>query len=171
MSENIESNRKQFPGEYSNFTVADTNVNQKIQWEPKSDYEKGGQYGKIRAYTWRSGHSVEIDETPGGERIRVIHPKGSYVEFQHTGDVIYRANNHSYEVVAGDKNLRVKGVCNIHVSGDANIKIDGNALTEIGGNQTTKIGGDWNVKVGGKIGFTAGSDIAFTAGGRIDLNK
>ena len=163
MSQNIEDNRKKFPGEYSNFTVADNTVNSKKIWEPPSDYNKGGQYGKVRAYTWRAGQSVEIDETKGGERIRVIHPNGSYVDMQHDGQTIYRSNNHSYEVILGDQNVRVKGNCNIHIGGNAFVKVDGNMTTEVGGDKIEKIGGKWTVK--------AGSDITFETGGNINLNK
>lgn len=161
MTHNIEDNRKKFPGDYVNWNVADKEINSKHRWEIPSDYEKGGQYTKIQAWTWRSGHSVEIDQTPGGERFRIIHPNGSYIEMQHDGQTIYRSNNHNYEVVVGDKNLRVKGNVNIHVSGDANIKVDGDVTTESGGTTTSKIGGNWNVKVAGDINFNTNGNINF----------
>lgn len=95
MSRNIEDNRQRWPRE--------------DLWEPKSDYEKGGKYHKVHATTYRSGHSVEFDDTEDGERIRVTHAKGSYTEMQSDGSVVRRANNNSYYVTVGDERTRTKG--------------------------------------------------------------
>ena len=161
MTDLIETNRKIFPKEYENWVVADKVIDPQKVFEPKSDYN--AQYGKIRVYSYRAGHSIEVDETPGYERFRIIHPNGSYVEMQSSGKTIYRSNNHNYQVAYGDNNIRVKGTCHIHVDGDANIKVDGSATYEVGGDLTEKIGGSWTVKVG--------KDITLQAGGTINLNK
>lgn len=146
MSQNIEDRRKKWPMFSDTYTVADEIVDAKKVWEPKSDYEKGGKYTKIQAWTWRGGQSVEVDNTPEGERIRVIHPKGSYVEMQSNGDVIFRSENDNYEVVHGKKNLRVRGDVHIQVDGDAKIKVLGNVTTEVGGNLNEKVAGEWVVQ-------------------------
>ena len=133
MSQNLEENRKQWPKEHDDFTVADKPVDPKKVWEPKSDYDAGGKYGKIRARTFRSGQSIEIDETPGGERIRIINTDGSYAEMQHDGTFVVRSQGSSHEVVVKDKNVRVKGDLNVYVSGDANLKVSGDVQAEVGG--------------------------------------
>lgn len=145
MSQNIEENRKTWPKASDNFTVGQKEVNNEKIWEPPSDYEKGGQYGKVHGRTFRSGHSIEIDETEGGKRIRIVHANGSYVEMQDDGTTIYRSNKDDYEVICGDKNVRVGGSVNVFVSGDANIKVGGSTAIETGSDLTLNVGG--NVKI------------------------
>lgn len=146
MSQNTEDNRKKWPGDSSNFTVNDKQVDGKKVWQPPSDYAAGGQYHKVHATTFRSGHSFEVDETDGGRRIRVTHADGSYMEMQHDGSVVHRIEKDGYEVVSGDKNVRVKGATNIYVSGDVNAKVDGSMTVEVGGTTDIKSGGAVTIK-------------------------
>ncbi len=141
MSQNIEENRKQWPKDVDDYTVSKKTIDSKKQWEPPSDYDAGGKYHKVHAKTYRSGQSIEIDETLDGERIRLINTDGSYVEMQHDGSFIHRAQGSSFEVVVKDKNVRVKGAINIHVSGDANMKVDGSMTAEIGGTLEATVAG------------------------------
>lgn len=146
MSQNINDRRKKWPKETDDFKVGTKTVNSKKEWEPPSDYDKGGKYTKVKAWTFRSGHSIEVDDTPGGERLRVYHTNGSYIDMQADGTNIYRAEKDDFEVVQGNKSLRVKGAVHIQITGDANVKVEGNADVEVGGNATTTIGGTWSVK-------------------------
>lgn len=146
MSQNINDRRKKWPKETDSFKVGSKTVDSKKEWEPPSDYDKGGKYTKVKAWTFRSGHSIEVDDTPGGERLRVYHTNGSYIDMQADGTNIYRAEKDDFEVVQGNKSLRVKGATHVHISGDADIKVDGNADVEVGGNSKWTIGGTWEVK-------------------------
>lgn len=144
MSQNIEENRKKFPREFDNFKVGSKDVDTKKVWEPKSDYDS--KYTKNHVTTYRSGHSVEFDDTEGAERIRITHASGSYTEWQHDGKVIHRSQDSSYEVVLADKNVRVKGGVQIDVDGDANINVKGNSDVAVGGNANLTVGAQWTCK-------------------------
>jgi hypothetical protein len=141
MSQNIEEKRQQWPKKEDNFTVASDTVDSKKVWQPASDYPKGGKYHKVRATTFRSGQSFEVDETPGAERFRLINTDGSYIEMQGDGTRVMRAEGSTHEVVVKDRNVRVKGTENVHISGAQNVKIEGNAKLEIGGNFDATVGG------------------------------
>jgi hypothetical protein len=151
MSQNVEEDRKKFPKEYDSFTVGSKQVDTKKVWQPKNSYDQGGEYHKNKVYTTPAGHYVEMDDTKDGERIRIQHLNGSFVEFRPDGSVVYRSNKDAYEVVAGEKNIRVKGSVNIQVDGNADIKIGGNADVEVSGNLTAEIGGMTEIKSGGEI--------------------
>lgn len=151
MSQLIDDNRKSWPKERDVFNVGSKDVDPQKVWEPKSDYDKGGQYGKVRATTYRSGHSFEIDETEGGKRIRVTHANGTYMEMQDDGTVVRKSMKDDFEVVAGDKNLRVKGAVNIYIDGDVNAKIGGNLQASVGGEMVMEVDGSSTLKSGGPL--------------------
>ena len=151
MSQNIEDNRKQWPGASQNFTVGKKQVDGSKVWEPGTDYPIGGEYMKVHATTYRSGQSIEVDETKGGERIRVINTDGSYMEMQHDGTFIHRSAGNSHEVVVKDKNVKVKGALHVSIEGDANIKVMGDAYAEVVGKLDATIGSTTHVKSGGDM--------------------
>lgn len=146
MSQNIEEDRKNWPKDHDDFTVSSKTINSSQVWQPPSDYPAGGKYHKVRAWTYRSGQSVEVDETPGGERIRVINSDGSFMEMQHDGKWVHRSQDSSYEIVGADKNVRVKGATNIQVDGDVNMKIGGALTGEVAGITNLSMDGGVNLK-------------------------
>ena len=80
-----------------------------------------------------SGHVIEYDDTPGGERILIKHRKGGGIEMRADGSIIISSPNNKVEVTGGDNTVIVEG--------DAEMVYKGNL------NQT--ITGDWNVDVAG----------------------
>jgi hypothetical protein len=122
-------------------------------WEqPKTSYN--GQYPYNKVIQTESGHIIEMDDTPGCERLHVYHKSGTFIEIDPNGSVIKRAKGSSYEIidrngyisVSGDANLSVKGAIKIYVGGDANIEVEG----------------DTNV--------TCFNDITMQAAGRVDIS-
>ena len=140
MAQDQEENRKAWPKVTDDFTVGGSTVDAQKVWEPEPGYDQGGQYGKVQVQTYRGGQSVEMDNTPGGERIKVSHPAGSYTEMQADGDVVARSNGDDYEVVAGTKNQRVQGDINIYADGNKNEKIGGQSTIEVAGLTITSAG-------------------------------
>lgn len=169
MPDIVNKNRQQWPGNTENWIVADNNIDSQKVFEPQTDYNSQYPYNHVTSY--RSGFTFEVDETPGIERYRFVHPNGSYIEYQHDGKVVYRANNNSYEVIAGDQNVRVKGTVNIHVDGGANIKIGGDVNLETSGNIKGKIGGNLEADISGSTTLKSGNDITIVSGGNIALTS
>lgn len=69
------------------------------------------------------GHVVELDDTPGSERINVFHKSGSYIEINEEGRRVQKIVGDDYEIVKQDKNVYVKGSLNIIVEGSADINV------------------------------------------------
>jgi hypothetical protein len=55
-----------------------------LVWEPASDYDTEYPYNLV--HTTKSGHAIEIDDTPGHERMHLWHRSGSYEEISDNVD-------------------------------------------------------------------------------------
>lgn len=84
--------------------------------EPTVDYTKI-KYPYNKATVTRSGHIIEVDDTPGFERLYSAHRTGSYALMDYTGDYTLKssrdfsifATNDFNNYVGGNKRTRVKG--------------------------------------------------------------
>ena len=73
-----------------------------------------------------SGHVIELDDTPNGERINIQHMSGSFIEMHPDGSIrILNEGTHEL-LIEKDHNQHTKGNFNIYVSGTATIKAEGN---------------------------------------------
>lgn len=97
-----------------------------------------------------AGHSWEIDDTPGGERILVKHKSGAGIELRADGSVLFSSVNKKVEVTGGDHtvivegegNLVYKGNLNVKVTGDYNLEVEGNINVTTAGTKTDTILGN-----------------------------
>ena len=89
--------------------------------EPESSLSYGAIYPHNHVTKTESGHVIEVDDTEGHERIRIIHKTGTYVEVNRTGQRVSKIVDNDIEVVVKDKTVYVSGNCNITVLGDCNI--------------------------------------------------
>lgn len=105
-----------------------------VTGEPDSPY--AAVYPHNKAVTTTSGHAIEIDDSPGTERIHIYHRSGTFVEIHPNGDVVTHTKNGFKTVTGNDK---------IHVTGDLDITVDGNMNLTVGGNVTEKITGNLDV--------------------------
>lgn len=97
----------------------------------------------------QSGHVIEIDDTPSGERILIKHRTGSGVELRADGSVIISSKRNKVEVTGADQTVIVEG--------------DGNLVYR--GNLTVHVTGDYNLKVGGRINVETANDHKEIIGG------
>ena len=122
-------------------------------WEqPPIPYK--GQYPYNKITQTESGHIIEIDDTPGAERLQVYHRTGTFIEIDSTGTVVKRTVGSSYEII--DKNGYVS------VTGDASVSVKGNVKIYVGGDADIEVDGDTNIK--------CFNDITMEAAGRIDMS-
>jgi hypothetical protein len=109
---------------------------------PDSSYN--AEYPLNRVIQSRKGHTIEMDDTDGGERIRIRHgTNNAYIEIAPSGAITISTSNNVI-VAAG-------GSADIHARGEALIKADGNI----------KMSSDKDVEI------TAKGDILLAAAGRI----
>ncbi len=78
----------------------DTFTNTPIGPEPSSSYAAA--YPFNRTLTTESGHAVELDDTPGAERIRVIHKAGTYIEISPSGSITIKTPSDQYQITGGN---------------------------------------------------------------------
>ncbi len=132
-------------------------------WEqPQSPYK--GEYPYNKVTQTESGHVIEVDDTPGSERVHVYHKSGTFVEIDANGSIVKRAKGSSYEIVdrngkiaiSGKADISVNGACNIFVGNDANIEVDGdtNILCH----------NDITAMAGGKLNLSAVEDVNISGG-------
>jgi hypothetical protein len=160
--------------------------------EPPSGYS--AKYPFNRVIETASGHSIELDDTPGGERIMIYHRSGSYIQItgsststKNMGDnyQINERNNHVYiggnniVTIEGDSYVLVKGNKVEEIVGDykqivhGNIMVGGAGRVEINGADRTDIrsaslGLDSNVE---NLNIRTGKNIVFESGETINLKS
>lgn len=111
-----------------------------------------------------SGHSIEMDDTPNQERIRIQHgKKPSFIELQATGDVVHKIVGDGYEIIAGNKNVVISGFCNITINGDCNMHVIGNKNEKIDGDYNLIVAGGYNLRSHNDLSISGDSDISIAA--------
>ena len=86
-------------------------------------------------YESESGHLVEIDDTPGKERLHWYHRAGTFTEFHPKGMRVDRTNSHRYNITMG------------------------NLESIVGGEEKKKLQGDYTLDLGGHLTMQSSDDI------------
>jgi hypothetical protein len=102
-----------------------------------------------------SGHVIELDDTPGKERILLHHKSGTHIEIDSDGNIIHVDENNCYKLV--------KAGCYTYIKGSKSTTVDGGEEVYVKGNQTIKVDGNIKVNAGGNINMTAGGEIIMKA--------
>lgn len=113
--------------------------------EPSPAYAAEYPYNKARET--ESGHSFEMDDTPGVERVHLAHRAGSFIEFYPSGTKIEKIVKNNYKIVMSDDHLYVAGRVNVVLESNANIKVVGDCYLQVENNLETKVSGSMNVSI------------------------
>lgn len=119
------------------------------------------------------GHSFEMDDTPGRERVRLSQRSledgtpGSFIEMHPNGDMVQKIMGDGYEITTKDKNVLIEGMCNITIKGDAKITIEGDKIEEIFGDLIQNIRGNYFQSIGGVTKISGKSDMEITGGNQL----
>ena len=107
----------------------------------------------------KSGHTIEMDDTPERERVRIQHgTSNTFIEMHPNGDNVCKIYGDGYEIIAGAKNVIVSGVCNITINGDSNINVKGNKTEVIEGDYNLQVLGNMTARCLGSNGMQLFSD-------------
>jgi hypothetical protein len=118
---------------------------EKLGPEPKSPY--AAEYPHNKVTKTKSGHAIELDDTPDAERIHIYHKSGSYEEVGPDGTRVTKTVKDNYSITAGDDEIYIKGNAKVTIKGKCTVAIDGDcSLTAKNVNVTAK----QNVKVKAK---------------------
>ena len=145
-------------------------------------------YGMADIRETASGHVIELNDTPGGERILFRHKTGAGIEIRPDGTVLVVSTKNKVEVchgsneviVEGEANLTYKGNLNLNVTGDFNVncrdynvhargskteQIDNNSKTSIFGNSGNSVSGSFIQSIAGNTtNLTLGTQTLVTKG-------
>lgn len=124
---------------------------------PPSQY--AATYPNNKVIETTSGHIIEVDDTPGVERIRVFHTSNTFIEMHPNGDVVQYGANNNFRVVTSNDSLRVKGNVTVFVDGNADMTVTGNV------NQTVEEGDVVQTVTKGDVTQTIGGDVQQTVEG------
>jgi hypothetical protein len=136
--------------------------------EPRRWSEPGSAYNAVypfnRVIESMSGDShIQIDDTPGSERVTIWHRSGSYVEIDSRGTTTHKATSDKYEV--NDRNLHVYvgGRASLTVEGDYHVRVKGHKIEEIEGDYTQIVRGNHMISVAGQANINASEAVQMRA--------
>lgn len=107
-----------------------------------------------------SKHSIEIDDSPGAERIQITHDSGAYIQIDSKGTVSERAEADRYEINIGTKH---------ESSGHSVVTINGNSHVYVKGNKTEEVEGDYKLLVHGHTEFASGASLNINGSDQVNL--
>jgi hypothetical protein len=163
---NIKKNRK-----IDNIQLA----NSKQTWnEPDSAYGAGYPYNQVTET--EAGHLIELDSTPGAERIHVFHKTGTYIEIDVNGSMVRKTVGDNYEVidhnnfvyVKGAQCLTVEGKTSILVKDDAKIQVEGDLSVTSHGNTLVQSAGQTSI-ISENLRITAAKSFSLVSEGPISM--
>jgi len=132
---------------------------------PKSNYR--GEYGQVRMIKTPSGHSLELDDTKGNERVSLYHKVGSFIEFISDGSKHESTLGKSIQFISGGTNIKRNDSYKEVILGNRELEISkgekkvvNGATTDDNGNM---VSGDYfylgEVKYSvGKLSFSSAAD-------------
>lgn len=112
-----------------------------------------------RAIKTASGHTFEMDDTPGNERIILSHNSGNGIELRSDGSMTIAAAGQTIQVsrdqkiiIEGNATIVYGGNVDMEVAGDFNLKVAGNYNLEVGENRSESISGSWRTTTESNVG-------------------
>lgn len=120
-------------------------------------------YNSVQETT--SGHVIEIDDTPGGERVLIKHRTGAGMELRADGSVLISSRKQKVEVVGGDSKVIVEGEGDLVYKGDVNLSISGDFNVDVGGDYNLSVGGDKVEELRGRHTKVVSKDQNYTIRG------
>lgn len=117
------------------------------------------------------GHIIELDNTPGEERINIHHKSESYVEFDKDGnrteevmnDLILTVRNDNIIEIVGNKSITIGGNRTEDITGNSTITIGVDKSITISGNRTENITGNNTITIGGNLSITVTGNCLITS--------
>lgn len=153
-------------------TAVPHSVSSVVQDEPEAYYERttwnmpkpfnaiSPIYPYNKVIETEQGHVLEIDDTPGNERISTYHTSGTNEEYMANGDKTVTVVGSTYKAVYGSDYVYIIGDANITVDGDMRHLVKGNYHLEVNGNKTELIHGTRQSKIKNSEHLEIGQDFA-----------
>lgn len=115
--------------------------------EPETPYD--AKYPFNHVYESEAGHVVEIDDTPGAERLHWYHRSGTFREIHPDGTQVTKVKKNDYNFVIKDFYSTSGGSMNFHATEALRMKADQAIILNAGSTLNTQVGEDLNTVVDG----------------------
>jgi len=135
--------------------------------QPLSAYNTVYPYNKVMET--ESGHIMEFDDSPDGERIHLYHRKGTFLEIDPNGSQTNFIVGDGYQIVLRNNNIYIVGTANLTVGGNINILCQGDAKIEVEGRSNIALKGDAELGVAGNLDMTVGGDYKLKVDGDYNI--
>jgi len=123
-----------------------------------------------------AGHVLERNNTKEGERFRLIHAKGNFIDMdekKNTNIVSYNdlivLADHNVVIRCGEDPKTDKLV--LQVIGDVNMYVEGDMHTEVEGNRYDMVNGNWQQECKGVYSLIADENMVITSKNQMKLNS
>lgn len=137
------------------------------------DYEPGlaykAKYPHNKVLQTTSGHVVEIDDTPGEERLHVRHTSGTYVEIDKSGRVVIKTVGNRHDLTKGNSMVYVQGNVSMQIDGDCTQLVNGKTTITSQGDLTLGTAGVLNLWGSRGINFKSGTSSTFQTPGGVSI--
>jgi hypothetical protein len=139
-------------------------------WEqPATPYNARYPYNKV--FAGESGHALEIDDTPGFERLNIAHRSGTFTETGPDGTQVNKIVGNGYSIIEKDGFVLIEGTANVHVAGQCNVFIMNDTTLSMHGKVSLDIHNDVNVNIGGSLGISVQEGIYVRNEGDMSLQN
>lgn len=137
--------------------------------QPLSSYNTVYPFNKV--FESESGHVMEFDDSPDGERIHLYHRKGTFLEMDPNGSQMNVIVGDNYQIVTRNNNIYIVGTANLTVGGSIKILVQGDADIEVDGQSSIMLKGDAAIGVAGDLDMTIGGDYNLKVAGAFNVDS
>jgi len=124
--------------------------------EPSAAYNTKYPYNRVIE---TAHHAIELDDTPGGERIMIHHKEGGYIQIDSAGVMTQKSSDDQYNVTSGKKHEHAGNGHVVTIHGDAHVYVKGNKTEEIEGDYKQIVRGNVLLGCGGQFNINASEQI------------
>ena len=148
---------------------------QSVGSEPADPYSAKYPYNHV--FHSESGHMIEMDDTPGHERVQVYHRTGAFIEIHPDGAMVVHSGAHynssqKLEInVTDNASINVGGNLNALVEGTTTLSSFGNITAETKANMYTTVEGNLYTKTFGNSFHDSQGNISVKTDGTLDIHS
>jgi GH24 family phage-related lysozyme (muramidase) len=128
--------------------------------EPAPAYNAQYPYNRVIE---TASHSIELDDTPGAERITIFHKSGSYVSIDSNGTSVHKSISDKYEINDMHQHVYVGGKSQVTIMGDSRVLVKGNKIEEVEGDLMQIVHGNHLLSVAGQMNLNASEEVQMRA--------
>jgi hypothetical protein len=137
--------------------------------QPESPYAAQYPYNKV--FGSEAGHAIEIDDSPGAERLNWAHRSGTFDEISPDGTKVTKIVGDGYTIFDKNGYILIEGVANVHVAGNCNVIIMSDTNLTMHGKVSMDIHNDVDVNIAGRLSLSVGEGIYARNGGMMSLDN